>query len=295
LKWVARVLGGLVGLIVVALIAVTVITDQRMNTTYAIADDPITIPTDAESVENGARLARVRACAECHGDDMGGKVMVDDAAMGSVTTANLTPGEGGAGQTFKDSDWVRAIRHGVGQDGRALVIMPSYEFNGLTAEDMGDIVAYLKTLPPVDHVEPPIRLGPVLRVMIVLNVIPLISAETIDHSKPMPAALPVGETVEYGKYLTETCVGCHKPDFSGGPLPGDDSGVPAANLTPGGDTAGWTEEDFIKAMREGTRPDGSKLSDMMPWKVLGPAHTDTELKAIWKYLQSLPPVETTEE
>ena len=64
-----------------------------------------------------------------------------------------------------------------------------------------------------------------------------------------------------------------------------------ANLTPH-ETGlkGWTESDFIRALREGKRKDGSDISRMMPWQAYG-RMTDTELKSIWSYLQTVPPLE----
>ena len=65
------------------------------------------------------------------------------------------------------------------------------------------------------------------------------------------------------------------------------------NLTPAGDLGHWTEADFLKAIRTGTTIDGKALNpDLMPWRMIGKM-TDDELKAIWLYLQTVPPVEVT--
>jgi hypothetical protein len=65
----------------------------------------------------------------------------------------------------------------------------------------------------------------------------------------------------------------------------------AANLTPAGPIGAWSEEDFVRAMREGRRPDGSSLDVFMPWPLLG-RMTDEELRALWLYLTGVPPRET---
>jgi hypothetical protein len=62
---------------------------------------------------------------------------------------------------------------------------------------------------------------------------------------------------------------------------------PASNLTPAGIGA-WTEADFVRALREGKRPDGSPLNEFMPWKVFR-GMTDAEYHALWLYLRSVPP------
>jgi hypothetical protein len=88
--------------------------------------------------------------------------------------------------------------------------------------------------------------------------------------------------------LAAGCTGCHGSDYSGGPIPGaPPDTVPASNITPGGELAGWSESDFIQAMRTGVTPDGQEMDPFMPWKNISKM-TDDELKALWMYLQSLP-------
>ena len=61
-------------------------------------------------------------------------------------------------------------------------------------------------------------------------------------------------------------------------------------MTPGGRLGDWNEEDFIQALRTGVRPDGSVMSQEMPWRYFTEM-TDVELKALWMYLGSLTPSE----
>jgi hypothetical protein len=61
---------------------------------------------------------------------------------------------------------------------------------------------------------------------------------------------------------------------------------PASNLTTAG-IGNWTEADFVRALREGTRPDGTVINEFMPWKAFR-GMTDAELHAIWLYLRSVP-------
>ena len=62
-----------------------------------------------------------------------------------------------------------------------------------------------------------------------------------------------------------------------------------ANLTPGGPLGKWTEADFFTAIRTGTRPDGTKISEQMPWKAMATL-TDDELRSMWLYITSVAPV-----
>src|SRR5690606_10463369 len=114
-----------------------------------------------------------------------------------------------------------------------------------------------------------------------------------DHPNVNPQSVEPGVTVEYGRYVANGCIGCHGPNLSGGKIAvGPPNWPDAANLTPppDGHVAKWTEADFMRAIREAKRPDGSELNPVMP-RVF--AHMDdTELKAIWKYLETLPAVPT---
>ena len=117
--------------------------------------------------------------------------------------------------------------------------------------------------------------------------VPLLSAEQIDHTKPHPSGVAATPTAQYGEYLAATCKGCHGPQLSGGKIPGGPpEWKPAANITPGG-IGHYTQSDFVVAMRTGRRPDGSAIDPQMPWKQLAQM-TDVELKAIYAYLQSQP-------
>ncbi len=291
LKWLGILVGGLVGLIVLALAVVYIVTSVRIGKTYDVPAVAISIPSGEEAIAEGKRLVTIRGCTGCHGDDLSGQALIEDPVFAKIYSANLTGGQGSEIGEYDDAMLVRAIRDGVSHDDKPLIVMPSYEYHGLSEEDVGSIVAYIRSLPAVDHEQPDHTLGPLGRIFYLAGQIPVISAELIDHDAPRPEAPEVGETVAYGEYLATTCTGCHHEDFAGGPLPGAGPDDPIAlNLTPGGELAGWSEEDFITTIRTGVTPGGSQLEDEMPWKEFRQM-TDTELKAIWLYLQSLPALE----
>ncbi|MGA0061228.1 MAG: c-type cytochrome, partial [Planctomycetota bacterium] len=103
---------------------------------------------------------------DCHAPDLGGRLVIDDPMVGRVAGPNLTRGAGGLGGDYTDADFVRAIRHGVARDGRALVLMPSLDYQGLSDEDLGAMIAYVKTVAPVDRPRGPVAPGPVARLLI---------------------------------------------------------------------------------------------------------------------------------
>jgi mono/diheme cytochrome c family protein len=291
LKWIGIVVGALVGLIVLALAGLYLSVESRFNKTYDITSEPVAISTDAASLEVGKHWAEIH-CQACHGEDLGGGSFFEDPSLGYVDAPNLTAGKGGIGAAYTDADWVRAIRHGVKANGQSVFIMPSNDFYYLSDADLGGIIAYVKSFPPVERETRPRSLAPFAKVLYSLGAFGnLLYAETIQHDVRPPAP-PVGVTVDYGEYLANAhgCPSCHGPQLNGA-QPAEPGAPFAPNLTPGGELIGWSEADFVTALRTGVTPSGRQLSDSMPWQGLGKM-TDDELKAVWMYLQSLPKLET---
>ena len=290
LKWIGIVLGSLVGLLLLALVGIYILSTLRINKQYTVPATTLTIPADAAAIAEGQRQFMTRGCVDCHGADGAGKPVVEDALVGYITASNLTAGAGGIGGQYIDADWERAIRHGVAPDGKPLIIMPSHEYNAINDTDLATLIAYLKTLAPVASTERNRQIGPLGRILLVGGIVTVLPAEVIDHDAPRPQTVAKGATVEYGRYLAQTCGGCHGQSFSGGPIPG----VPATppyprNLTPDAETGlgSWQEADFFRAIREGLRPDGTQLSTAMPWQAFR-LMTDEEIRALWLYLQTVP-------
>ena len=285
-QWIGILLIALFGLVVLALLALYYKTDEMIYKTYDVKVTPLKITMDAQTIERGRQIVTTRGgCTECHTPNLAGQVIDEGLLAGRMVIANLTPGKGGVGADFTDEDWIRAIRYGLNKDGTSLLGMPSEVFNAFSDSDLAAIIAYLRSLPPVDTSHPKNRLGPMFR-WLILNEPHALPASLIDPSVPRPPDPVPGVTVEYGKYLANTCRICHMDNMAGGTEPGQ-----GLNLTPGGDLAKWSEEDFMKALRTGVTPTGKKLDQtLMPWQSMGKM-SDGELKAIWLYLKSLPPVE----
>ena len=286
LKWIGFILAGLLGLLALAAISLYVITEGKLNQVYDVSPSGLVIPSDPATIARGEHLVNAMGlCMECHTDNFSGEVFDEGLLVGTFSIANLTSGKGGVGGQFSDEDWVRAIRYGIDPEGKTLINMPP--FNHFSDGDLVAIIAYLKSLSPVDHEMPETSLGLLGRYSVLMMPF-LLTAQNIDHTAPRPPAPEPGVSVEYGAYLANICTHCHGPDLAGGTQFG--SGV---NLTPAGNLSSWTEADFIKTIRTGTTPEGNFLNaDLMPWRRFGKM-TDDELKAIWLYLQSVPPVEVT--
>src|SRR5690606_29903099 len=92
----------------------------------------------------------INGCTDCHGPDLSGGVMVDEPPF-RVVASNLTSGRGGIGTSYSEIDLDRVIRHGVRPDGGPVLVMPSSGYNRLSDDDAARIIAYLRSLPPVDN------------------------------------------------------------------------------------------------------------------------------------------------
>lgn len=247
----------------------------------------------AEALERGRHLVESRyACSDCHGEDFGGGVMVDAPIMGRLLGPNITTGAGSRTEGYTAADWNRIVRHGVRRDGRVSA-MPSQDFQVMSDQELSDIVVYIRSRPPVDAEVPPVTLGPLGKFLVATGQIQLapdlISSHFGEHRSTPPAA-EVG--VEFGAHLAGTCTGCHGQSLAGGKIAGGDpSWAPAADITSGGPgISSWSYADFVRAMREGRRPDGSELLSPMSFALPYTARmTETEMEALWTYLRSVPP------
>lgn len=286
LKWTGRLLLGLVVIVLIAFAVFSFLFRQHVNKRYSVQVREIPIPEDSASIAAGKHLYEIKGCGECHGVDLRGKVFVDDPAIGRIAGTNLTYGKGGLPADFDNKAWLKAMRHGLNAENETLLLMPSQEFSRLDDHDMAAIIAFCKAQPNMDVPTVPVKMGPVGKVLSVLGKIPLFPAEMIDHSHQQPALVMKAPTVDYGRYLSASCTGCHKPTFTGGdnPVPG---GAPVANITSSGHVGKWSKDEFITALRSGKTPEGKQLLVKdMPWTMTA-QYTDDELIALYLYLRSL--------
>ena len=291
LKWAGIISGSLIGLILIAASILFFKGSARLNKTYDIPADKIVIPTDAASLEKGKHLVET-LCIHCHTTDLSGKTWFSFPPAGSVDSANLTSGEGGIGREFTtDNDYVRAIRHGVGPDGKPIFMPSVAAFQNMSDNDLGALIAYLKTVKPVDHKTMGQQFTPIAKIMIGIGIIPL-PVENVSHITHVTAPA-AGVTTDYGHYLVTVggCYDCHGQNLAGGPYPQPGVTLSVPNITPGGQPGLWKENQFFAAMRSGVTPNGHQLNpELMPWQEVGKS-SDDELKAIWMYLQSVPKME----
>ncbi len=246
------------------------------------------------AVARGQHLVESRfVCVECHGANFGGGTMVDDPLVGQLLGPNLTLGKGSRTLEYTMADWDRMVRHGVRPDGTP-GLMPSDDFVGMADRELSDIVAYIRSLPPVDAEVPPVSLGPLLVVLCATGEMEIEADKVLSHPVEHPVDPPeVAATAEFGAHAAQVCTGCHRSNFEGGPIVGaPPDWAPARNITPHAEgIQGWTYEQFVAALRESKRPDGTALREPMTKMAPYAAKmSDTELQGLWAYLQTVPAV-----
>jgi Cytochrome c len=273
---------------------------------------------DAPLARTPQRLARgqyivegLSHCFRCHseydsaradghvpeGKRGGGRVFNEEEsglrAPWRLVAPNITPDrETGAG-TWSDADFVRALRQGIGHDGRVLDPgMPYWNFRNMTDEDLASTIVYVRSLPPIRHVLPKRSLP--------ADPKPL----TVERLKTPAAPAGASEQVRRGEYLAHlgNCAGCHDTqtsdrqpvagmEFGGGRVLRRTWGAGgAANITPDASGIGYYDEaKFMQVIRSG-HVGARKLSPIMIWADMKNL-TDGDLKALFAYLRTVPPVQ----
>jgi mono/diheme cytochrome c family protein len=307
-----KILLGLFAVVLLFVAGFALYVASRQNLRFDAPYPAIAASTDSTVIARGRYVVRTLTnCAQCHGDttqiaarDAGEDVPLTggyhfDIPPGVFYARNITSDRATGIGAIPDSAIARALRYGVGHDGRAL--LPFMEMQGLSDEDLIAVISYLRTQTAVPNVVPAHRfnlLGQVVKATILAN--PVSPKET------PPKVSPRGATVENGRYLAESvtlCWACHtqRNDATGelnGPRYGGATGFLEAsdpdhswsppNITSDPETGRlgtWSEEQFVSRFRQGRLLPKSP----MPWQ--GYARmSDDDLRAIYRYLKTVPPV-----
>jgi mono/diheme cytochrome c family protein len=287
LKWVGLILTGLLSLVLVVVFVAAVLGTLKLNTNYG-ADHPaanLKVAGTPEQVKRGEQIAQICGCHMNQKTlELSGNNFLEGGGppLGTLYARNLTPG--GELKDWTDGEIVRAIREGVHKSGRSLIIMPAEIFKHMSDDDVQSVVAYLRSVPAITPDAPANNLN--LAGALFLNIAPF---QTVQPHITQPVTAPARSTsAEYGKYVTTIiCIGCHGENLAGGTPGGAPVGPNLTAIVPK-----WSEADFVKVIRTGMGPDGSKVSEQMPWEEISRFATDDDLKALYNYLHSLPTLPT---
>lgn len=302
------------GIVLLVLIAGLVLTTAfRQHLKYEAPLPAITASTDPAMIAKGRHIVLGPGhCTDCHspaknvdsllklGQDpplSGG--MLFDLPFGKFYTRNLTPDSVTGIGRYTDGEIARVLRHSVKPNGEA--VLPFMPFQNMSNEDLTAVISYLRSVKPVRNAVPDHQYN------VMGNFIKAFLIKPGGPAEPVKEAVAADTTAAYGKHLVmavANCNECHTKrngigDYVGQPLAGgtvfEEEGVPALispNLTPDPETGRittWSRQQFMARFRMGKLIAYSH----MPWESYG-RMTDTELKAIYSYLRSLPPVNTSE-
>ncbi|MFA6455868.1 MAG: cytochrome c [Bacteroidota bacterium] len=304
LKWVGIVLGVAIVLFVAAVFAL-------QNKSFDAPYPNITASSDSSVIARGRHLANGPAhCVNCHfaKEDLQKAVNGEPVELkggfefalpfGVIRTLNITSDKETGIGNLSDKEIARVLRYGVFPDGRAVFdFMP---FHDLSDEDLTAVISYLRTLPPVNHTVVNREINFLGKAVVAFIITP------VGPTGEPPKETTIDSTSAYGKYLAHSvanCVGCHTErnmmtgafvgdPFSGGfKMPSDEKPeltFTTPNLTPDPETGKifqWTEDVFMHRFRQGVQIAGTP----MPWGAFKNM-TDLELKAIYRYLQTVEPI-----
>lgn len=282
-KWLGAIGAGLLAVAGALVAGLALVGLYRFYLPAAAPAPQVLIEGSPAQIARGERLANL--CAGCHSTT--GELPLDGSAenfspgIGTIYAPNLTPG--GPLRHWSDGEIVRAMREGVHQSGRALVLMPSDQFHGMSDDDVQALVAYLRTQPAVERQTPETQLTLLGAILVGVGVFPYSPQPPIAGPVEAP---PIGPTSTYGQYLLTIsgCRECHGADLRGG----------TSQFVPVGPNllailAQWSAEEFVTTIRTGVDPYGHALDpETMPWQAYATAFEDEELEAIYAYIRTLP-------
>lgn len=238
------------------------------------------IPGDSAAIARGRHIAETRGCMSCHGDRLEGGVFHEGPWGYRAVAANVAL----LAKQESPAALERAIRHGIGHDGKALYNMPSYNFIRLRDSDLADLIAFLRSVPAEDRPLPLGMLGWTVRWDLATGRDAAIAA-FVPKVPPLSFQSDPDPAVRRGEYLAMTsCNECHGFGLRGD-NPFDAVGERAPDLVI---AASYTKPEFIHFMRTG-KAAGNRELRMMSGVARGRfVHwTDREVSDLYAFFQAL--------
>ncbi len=204
-------IGAIASLIILVLLGVWTTSSITLNKKYAPPETALVHSNDADTIEVGARLAKITGCTGCHKENMQGGVLVDLPDGSKFVAPNIPR----IASNYSDADLSRAIKYGVRPDKTGVVAMPSEAFFALTDNDLTAILSYIRATPDQsDSNLPKSNYGVLVRFLLTIGEVKPTPMNIDDMTKP-----PVynhDNAIEHGGYLARiACAECHGLDFKG--------------------------------------------------------------------------------
>jgi mono/diheme cytochrome c family protein len=276
----------------------------------------ITVNATPERLARGKYLfTHVAVCIDCHStrdwtlfagpivpgtEGKGGERFDANIGLpGVVYAKNITPAALG---NVSDGQLLRAVAGGIDHNGKPLFPLMGYpRYANLSKEDLYSIIAYVRTLAPIENAVPDHQLNFPLNLIV----------RTIPGPFSLKGEPNKGSSYEYGKYLANAagCIECHSQKVKGENLKGmefaggweiqlPDGVVRSANITPDEETGIglWDRDIFIAKFKEWEHADTAKLNlqrmgrqSIMPWTLFA-GMTESDLGAMYDYLRTIHPI-----
>lgn len=263
------------------------------------------LPPRPADLANGETMFNAGGCASCHAtpkqDDrrrLGGGLELA-TQFGTFRVPNISPDDRHGIGAWSEEAFVNAMLRGVGRHGEHLYpSFPYTSYQRMPIDDVRDLFAFLKTLPPETKPSEPHMLAFPFNVRRGLGLWKwlYLDGKTFTPDPGRSAAL------NRGAYLVEGpghCAECHSPRnvlggivadrrFAGGPDPEGKGWVP--NITPHPDGIGsWSEKDIAYLLESGFTPDFDSVGSTMADVVTSTGKLSAEDRAAMAaYVKSLP-------
>ena len=281
MKWIVRILGGLLVVVCVAGLAIFVASNRIINKRYAFREYAVAVPSDSASLVLGERIVRMR-CAGCHSDGLKGRVFFDEPNIARLVAPNVPAKL----KTLTDAEFAGFLRSGVRKDGTSPFVMPPPGFYHISDADLGALIAYLRSMPVIDNPLPANSYRAMGRFGIAIGQFKT-SVASFDTTVERVGQDPAWATTRHGEYIARMiCTECH-----GLRLTGDSAAAGGDARSPSlAGAVGYTPEQFVTLLRTGTpRDPATKLGLMAEMAKESLTHfTDDEITAVYGYLKTLP-------
>ena len=274
LRWFGYFIGLVFVLVTLAVAWIWIASSMALGSTHEGVAEKLVQPSAAQ-LADGPRQLQVLGCVSCHGEGLRGDLLFSEPNVADLSAPNLTL----IAATASDQQLARAIRQGIGTDGRPLFAMPSAQYSRLSDEEVTALIAAIRAQPRGGKQVPAINVGPIGRLGLATGKFPSQPDEVERFREDMP--IFVGSEFEAGRKLAMVnCAECHGPSFGGGePKPG----LKAPDLVVAG---AYDLAEFKRLMRTGVPTGNRRLKMMDRIAVNDLSHfTDAEIEAIHAYLQ----------
>jgi mono/diheme cytochrome c family protein len=275
LRWTGYVVGSLVLLLLIAAAAIWLLAAQKLNAQANGKLEHLAAPSAVQLADAPRQLYALR-CLDCHGKGLRGNLFFNEPSVAKIYAPNLTE----IAARASDEQLARALRQGIGIDGRSLVIMPSATFSRLNDGEVAALIATIRSLPRGGERTPEREVGFLGRLGLVTGKFHTSTDEVGQYAKNQP--LDLGPQYAAGRHIAASnCAECHGANLEGGEV---EPGLNAPDLTIAGS---YDLPAFIKLMRTGVPPGGRELKLMSGIARKGLSHmSDAEIEDLHAYLQA---------